>query len=36
MTSMVAELIVSLLQKAGSKRCYGVPGDTLNHVTEAR
>jgi hypothetical protein len=35
MTATVAELIVSILQKAGAKRCYGVPGDTLNHVGDA-
>ena len=31
----VAEIIVETLQVAGVKRCYGVVGDTLNHVTDA-
>jgi pyruvate dehydrogenase (quinone) len=31
----VAEVIVDTLEKAGVKRCYGVPGDTLNYVTDA-
>ena len=31
----VAEIIVQTLQEAGVKRCYGVVGDTLNHVTDA-
>lgn len=31
----VAEIIVETLQKAGVKRCYGVVGDTLNHITDA-
>jgi pyruvate dehydrogenase (quinone) len=31
----VAEIIVNALQDAGVKRCYGVVGDTLNHVTDA-
>jgi len=31
----VAEIIVDTLQGAGVKRCYGVVGDTLNHVTDA-
>lgn len=35
MTATVADLIVSVLQKAGAKRCYGLPGDTLNHVGDA-
>src|SRR5579875_1662172 len=33
--SKVAEIIVETLQKAGVKRCYGVVGDTLNHITDA-
>jgi pyruvate dehydrogenase (quinone) len=35
MTQTVAEVIVETLQQAGVRRCYGVPGDTLNHVTDA-
>jgi pyruvate dehydrogenase (quinone) len=31
----VADIIVEALQAAGVKRCYGVVGDTLNHVTDA-
>jgi pyruvate dehydrogenase (quinone) len=31
----VADIIVATLQAAGVKRCYGVVGDTLNHITDA-
>lgn len=31
----VADIIVDVLRSAGVKRCYGVVGDTLNHVTDA-
>jgi pyruvate dehydrogenase (quinone) len=31
----VADIIVDTLKAAGVKRCYGVVGDTLNHVTDA-
>src|SRR5271154_545333 len=31
----VAEIIIDTLRAAGVKRCYGVVGDTLNHVTDA-
>jgi pyruvate dehydrogenase (quinone) len=31
----VADVIVETLAAAGAKRCYGVPGDTLNYVTDA-
>jgi pyruvate dehydrogenase (quinone) len=31
----VADIIVDTLQAAGVKRCYGVVGDTLNHITDA-
>jgi pyruvate dehydrogenase (quinone) len=31
----VAEVVIETLENAGVKRCYGVPGDTLNHVTDA-
>jgi pyruvate dehydrogenase (quinone) len=31
----VAEVIVKTLESAGVRRCYGIPGDTLNHVTDA-
>ena len=35
MSRTVAEVIVETLEQAGVKRCYGVPGDTLNHITDA-
>jgi pyruvate dehydrogenase (quinone) len=35
MTQTVAEVIVETLQAAGVKHCWGVPGDTLNYVTDA-
>jgi pyruvate dehydrogenase (quinone) len=35
MSQTVAEIIIETLEQAGVKRCYGVPGDTLNHVTDA-
>lgn len=31
----VAQVIIDTLQAAGVRRCYGIPGDTLNHVTDA-
>ena len=31
----VADAIIDVLSEAGATRCYGVPGDTLNHVTDA-
>lgn len=31
----VAQVIIETLQSAGVRRCYGVPGDTLNHITDA-
>jgi len=31
----VADIIIDVLHAAGVKRCYGVVGDTLNHVTDA-
>jgi pyruvate dehydrogenase (quinone) len=31
----VAEVIVKTLEAAGVERCYGIPGDTLNHITDA-
>ena len=33
--STVAQVIVETLALAGAQRCYGVPGDTLNHITDA-
>ena len=35
MSQTVAQMIVSVLENAGVKRCYGVPGDTLNYFTDA-
>jgi pyruvate dehydrogenase (quinone) len=31
----VAEIVVETLQLTGVKHCWGVPGDTLNYVTDA-
>jgi pyruvate dehydrogenase (quinone) len=31
----VAEIIIETLQAAGVKHCYGIVGDTLNHITDA-
>ena len=35
MIQTVADVIIDTLVEAGATRCYGVPGDTLNHVTDA-
>ena len=35
MAKTVAEVMVEVLVGAGAKRCYGVPGDTLNYFTDA-
>jgi pyruvate dehydrogenase (quinone) len=35
MSQTVAEVVVEALQAAGVKHCWGVPGDTLNYVTDA-
>lgn len=35
MSQTVADVIVETLAEAGAARCYGLPGDTLNHVTDA-
>lgn len=35
MSKSVAEIVVDALQQAGVRRCYGIVGDTLNHVTDA-
>jgi len=35
MTQRVADVILEVLMQAGAKRCYGVPGDTLNYFTDA-
>lgn len=31
----VADIIIETLAAAGVKRCYGIVGDTLNHITDA-
>lgn len=31
----VAEAMVSVLEEAGARHCYGIPGDTLNRFTDA-
>ena len=31
----VADIVIETLQAAGVKHCYGIVGDTLNHVTDA-
>ena len=31
----VADIIIETLQEAGVKHCYGIVGDTLNHITDA-
>lgn len=35
MSKRVAEIVVDALRQAGVRRCYGIVGDTLNHVTDA-
>nr|WP_321490183.1 thiamine pyrophosphate-dependent enzyme [uncultured Hyphomonas sp.] len=35
MSRTVADIIVETLEQSGVRRCYGVPGDTLNHVTDS-
>ena len=35
MSKNVAQIVVDALQKAGAKRVYGIPGDTINHFTDA-
>lgn len=35
MSRTVAEIIVDVLRSAGVERCYGIPGDTLNHFAAA-
>lgn len=33
MSKSVSEIIIDTLINAGAKRCYGIPGDTINHFT---
>ena len=35
MSKPVADVIVETLQAAGVKHCWGIPGDTLNHISDA-
>jgi pyruvate dehydrogenase (quinone) len=35
MPRRVADVMVEVFAEAGAKRCYGVPGDTLNYFTDA-
>jgi pyruvate dehydrogenase (quinone) len=35
MSRTVSEIIVDTLLDAGARRCYGIAGDTINHLTDA-
>ena len=35
MSETVSEILVDALLAAGAKRCYGIVGDTINHLTDA-
>jgi len=35
MAKLVADVIIETLQQAGAQHCWGVPGDTLNYITDA-
>ncbi|TNE41962.1 MAG: ubiquinone-dependent pyruvate dehydrogenase, partial [Alphaproteobacteria bacterium] len=35
MSRKIADVIIEVLAEAGAKRCYGIPGDTLNYLTDA-
>lgn len=35
MAKTVAEVVIETLQEAGAKHCWGIPGDSLNYVTDA-
>jgi pyruvate dehydrogenase (quinone) len=35
MSETVSEILVDALLEAGAKRCYGIVGDTINHLTDA-
>ena len=34
MSKKVGQIIVDVLEGAGVQHCYGIPGDTLNHITD--
>jgi pyruvate dehydrogenase (quinone) len=35
MSKTVAEVVIETLREAGAKHCWGIPGDSLNYVTDA-
>ena len=35
MSRTVSEIVVDTLLDAGARRCYGIVGDTINHLTDA-
>jgi len=35
MSKTVSEILVDALLQAGARRCYGIVGDTINHLTDA-
>ena len=35
MSKTVAEVVIETLQDAGAKHCWGIPGDSLNYITDA-
>jgi pyruvate dehydrogenase (quinone) len=35
MAKTVAEVVIETLQQAGAKHCWGIPGDSLNYITDA-
>jgi pyruvate dehydrogenase (quinone) len=35
MGKTVADVVIETLEQAGARRCYGVPGDTLNYITDS-
>ena len=35
MAKTVADIVVNAIEQAGAKRIYGIPGDTINHFTDA-
>lgn len=35
MSKLVADVVIETLQQAGALHCWGIPGDTLNYITDA-
>ena len=35
MSNTVGDVIISVFENAGVKSCYGLPGNTLNHIDVA-